>query len=552
MKKFWLTLVCILSIWTISIEYSNAQNIESDNLIVDACQLIEDKEYDKALEVLEKAREANPENDAAYFYLSQIYAYKGDSERTETYLNKAIELDPDNFWYRYTSCMLYNSLHELDKSIALYEDLIKDFPKNTNLYYELTNLYTAKKDYNKVLEVLQQVDEITGKTEQTTLARYELLCILGREQEAFEVLADYNREFSSPDILCQMGDHSKRMYQDSLALAYYDEALSLDKDYPRAILGKGDIHLYRREYKEFLSAVKKTVHNPMTPPNVLAFYTDLLSDFSQRSIHDACPAETDSLMTDIYEMHKADTIFAYPVARYYYITGREEKTKDVFKTTSDLNPEDIRPYYNFVNYYIVVKDWKGLAEEIKERGLERFPKDLQLGEILNYAYYELEDYKGIIENSYRIIEENAGNKEIELNMLGQIGDMHHNLGEKKLAYKIYEKALKIDENYIPVLNNYAYFLSLDGKKLKKAYNMSKKTVEAEPNNATYLDTIGWILCLQGKYAEAKTYFKQAMLYGGKESATSMIHYSIVLDALGEKDLAAFYRTRAENLEKKQE
>ena len=87
---------------------------------------------------------------------------------------------------------------------------------------------------------------------------------------------------------------------------------------------------------------------------------------------------------------------------------------------------------------------------------------------------------------------------------------------------------------------------MEGKKLKKAYAMSKKTVEAEPDNATYLDTFGWILYLQGKALEAKPFFKHAMLYGGKDSATILDHYATVLEALGEKDLAKVYRQQAKN------
>ena len=80
--------------------------------------------------------------------------------------------------------------------------------------------------------------------------------------------------------------------------------------------------------------------------------------------------------------------------------------------------------------------------------------------------------------------------------------MHHLLGDTKSAYKAYDKALKIDPSYAPVLNNYAYYLSEEGKQLKKARSMSKKTIEAEPDNATYLDTYGWILHLLGKIGRA--------------------------------------------------
>ena len=118
-------------------------------------------------------------------------------------------------------------------------------------------------------------------------------------------------------------------------------------------------------------------------------------------------------------------------------------------------------------------------------------------------------------------------------------------GDKKKAYKSYDKALEINPDYLPVLNNYAYFLSMDGKKLKKAYEMSRKTVELDPDNSTYLDTFGWILFLQGKALEAKPFFKNAvMLYGGKESPVVLDHYAEVLFALKEYDLAFLYWNQA--------
>ena len=78
--------------------------------------------------------------------------------------------------------------------------------------------------------------------------------------------------------------------------------------------------------------------------------------------------------------------------------------------------------------------------------------------------------------------------------------------------------------------------------------MSKKTIEAEPDNATYLDTFAWILHLQGKDLEAKPFFKHAMLYGGKESPVILRHYATVLEALGEKDSAQVYLNMAKRLE----
>ena len=92
------------------------------------------------------------------------------------------------------------------------------------------------------------------------------------------------------------------------------------------------------------------------------------------------------------------------------------------------------------------------------------------------------------------------------------------------------------------LNNYAYFLSLEKRNLSKAEKMSRKTVEGEPDNVSYLDTYGYILYLLKRPAEAKTWFKRAIIYGGKEDEAVLRHYSMVLEALGEKELALYYKS----------
>ena len=78
--------------------------------------------------------------------------------------------------------------------------------------------------------------------------------------------------------------------------------------------------------------------------------------------------------------------------------------------------------------------------------------------------------------------------------------------------------------------------------------MSKKTIEQEPDNPTYLDTYAWILHLVGQDLEAKALFKHAMLYGGKESAVIVDHYAEVLYSLKEYDLAYIYWNQAKAMD----
>lgn len=133
------------------------------------------------------------------------------------------------------------------------------------------------------------------------------------------------------------------------------------------------------------------------------------------------------------------------------------------------------------------------------------------------------------------------NKEKLLESWSIMGDMYHSMGNRKASYSCYEEALKVDPSYAPVLNNYAYYLCTEGKKLKKALKMSEITVRANPDNATYLDTYAWILHLLGRDAEAKPLLKHAMIYGGRESKEVLYHYAEVLRKLGDS-LADYYQS----------
>ena len=117
------------------------------------------------------------------------------------------------------------------------------------------------------------------------------------------------------------------------------------------------------------------------------------------------------------------------------------------------------------------------------------------------------------------------------------GDFYHTLGERERMYADYDSTLIYDPGNINVLNNYAYYLSVEGRDLKKAQAMSAKTLEAEPLNATYLDTYAWILFKMKKYNEALGYMEKALRYLDRDNPEIYEHYGDVLFMCGEKEKA---------------
>ncbi|HUX53713.1 MAG TPA: hypothetical protein VMV56_04825 [Williamwhitmania sp.] len=113
-----------------------------------------------------------------------------------------------------------------------------------------------------------------------------------------------------------------------------------------------------------------------------------------------------------------------------------------------------------------------------------------------------------------------------------MGDIYHELGKKKLGYKMYDKVLSINPNQLSVLNNYSYFLSVDGKRLDDALKMSRITINQDPNNATFLDTYGWILFKLKRYNEAESFIRQAIVNGADDNAEVLEHYGDTKFKLG--------------------
>ena len=127
------------------------------------------------------------------------------------------------------------------------------------------------------------------------------------------------------------------------------------------------------------------------------------------------------------------------------------------------------------------------------------------------------------------------------------GDFHHTLGDMEKMYADYDSTLFYDPDNIAVLNNYAYFLSLEDRDLQRALEMSAKTIVAEPYNATYLDTYAWILFRLKRYRESLEYMEKALQYMETDNADLFEHYGDVLFKCGNTEKGVENRHRAVQL-----
>lgn len=522
---------------------AEAQNQFNDNFL-DAVRSYSNGEYATALKRFESILAQEPDNDAAWYYKGVCEMSVGREDAGEISLKKATVLDSTNYWYRDRLAMAYSVRGKVKEALAEYEKITTQYPKKLEPYYTLTNLYLSTGDYSNAINTLNSIEELSGKSDGTVLTKYRIYLQLQKQEEALEELKKYSEEYSSPQVLAMLGDHELGLSRDSVALNYYREALSLDSSYSPAMLGIAEYYRLNRNFPEFFEQLETIISNEAVEIGAKTDYlTQLLRHVDARFIQ-SNKAQLNKCHNTLASTHPDDSTALRTAGIYFFNAGDREDADRLFRANIENYPHSFDITRDYLEFLALTEDYQSLVREC-DRALNLFGDNESIFNMAVVADYNLHNLQSVIARSEERIRKAPKDSAVCLNAYSTIGDIYHEMGENAKAYKAYEKALRINPDYAPVLNNYAYFLSLEGKMLGKAYKMSKKTVEQEPDNVTYLDTFGWILHLQGKDIEAKPFFKHAMLYGGKEDATVLAHYALVLENLGETDLAKSYKAQAQ-------
>lgn len=554
MKNIFRTIVVALSI-AFSAVAANAQN----EYFLEGLKYFNLKEYTAAKAQFIKALEVDSTggNDAAFYYLSRIAMIEKSYDNAEKLLQRAIEKDSVNTTYKEALAQIYLAKNNLAMTIEIYDRLVKANPKRMNYYYTLAELYIAAKDLPAATKLIERIEQVSGRNEATASLRFKIFRMEDNWDGAVEYFTDFDSEQQSVNVETLLGDLYLERYKDTLAMEYYEKALSHQRNYMPAIYGKSEVYRARKDYPNFFKTVKVVMaDDAMNPQGKVAYVRDIMQTPGVMTTYQK---EMDSLITTLNAANPSDTLVKQLVVGYYLQGERKHEAVEVIRdyTLTNPSPQQVTEYISFLLY---VEDYKPLEKLLTGKECDTLVKHLDAIsltdrlDILAFVFFKEERYKESIEIYKRLEKEAraAGDKDMLLKTYSLLGDLSHLVGDVQGSYSYYKKALKINPDEIGVLNNYAYYLSLQRKDLKRAYNMSKKTIEAEPDNPTYLDTFGWILFLMDKPIEAKSTFKHAMLYGGKESAAILDHYAEVLYSLKEYDLAFIYWNQAKAIDTKNE
>ena len=521
------------------------QQRKYDYFFLEAMRLKEKKDYASAFGLLQHCLDIHPNAASALYEVSQYYMFLRQVPQGQEALEKAVANAPDNYWYSQGLASLYQQQNELDKAITLLEQMVVRFPAKQDPLFNLLDLYGRQEKYDKVISTLNRLEKHMGKNEQLSMEKFRIYLQMKDDKKAFQEIESLVQEYPM-DMRYQviLGDVYLQNGKKQEAYDVYQKVLAAEPDNPMAIFSMasyykqtGQEELYQQQLDTLL------LNKKVTPDTKVGVMRQMIVENEQA---DKDSTQIIALFDRIMKQEQDDPQIPMLYAQYLLSKNMEAESVPVLEQVVDLDPTNKAARMMLIGAAAKKEDYKQIIK-VCEPGIEATPDALEFYYYLAVAYNQAEKPDSVISICKRALEHKTadGKKEIVSEFYSILGDMYHTQKQMKEAYAAYDSALVYNPSNIGALNNYAYYLSVERRDLDKAEEMSYKTVKAEPNNATYLDTYAWILFEKGNYAEARIYIDNAMKSeGGDKSDVIVEHCGDIYYMTGDVDGALTYWKKA--------
>lgn len=516
----------------------------------------------QARQLFTKAIEQDSTYAPAHYELASIIVYN-DPAKAIDHARKATELDSTNRWYKqlYGQALLVGRRYA--EAIPIFEHLVRTAPSPDH-YRILAALYEQDKRPFSAIAILDSAEGQFGLNPYLSEMKRGMLLSTHQFDRALEEAEKMATHIPyMPENHIALGEVYDLMKRDSLAVASFHKALEIDPANTMAWMALADHHHKRGDIRAYLNAtynIFKLDGLPLTEK--VAIFRRLTSN---RRFYSDNYTQIDILATTLRTAYPDDKSVTDLFANHLISSGKVAEALDIYKAQCNDESASKEAFLAVME----ISNYLGLADSVSlylNRALVRFPKDAELYVRRAHLHLLGKEYDKA-NSSYREGLKHADNDTLRSTIWGYIGDLYHQLavGEDDITvegkfgtksddrnerkqmvrcYECYDKALLLYPENSGVLNNYAYFLSLEERDLERALEMSEKCNSLTANNPTYLDTKAWILHKLGRNDEAKRIMRQAISLDSSNSADLQLHYGDILAALGERFMAEVYWRKA--------
>ena len=517
---------------------------------LEAVRLEQQQRYDEAYEMINHCLSIAPEAPSALYKAATYYFFLDRKEKALEALVKAVEGEPDNYWYRQTLASYYQTNREYDKAITVLEEMQQQFPKrNGELLSALVGLYSHTQQYDKVIDALERLEQLMGKSEGISMEKSRNYLLMGDKEGAFKEMEALAAEYPENSY-----------YRVMLANMYMeheqgDDALSLLQNVLTEEPDNGPAKITLTQYyKQIADTVMyhAMVDSVMMTPTVdddtkVKMMVQLIMDKADSTY-------VIDLFDRVMQQPQRSAKIGHLAVQYMIKMGQgEEHVRPILLRMLEAEPDHIQARLQLLSYAAKRSD----AEEVIDicsTAIDYTPEVLEFYYYKAIGLYQIGNPQEALNTYRKATAQVTAESDMELvsDIFAAMGDIYHQMQQPEEAYHCYDSALVYNPSNILVLNNYAYYLSEEDKQLEKAEQMSLRSIKAEPENATYLDTYAWILYKQKRYEEALTYIEKALSVDSVASDVLYEHAGDICYRLGDTERALDYWKQALSIQRKAE
>ena len=521
------------------------QQRKYDYFFLEAMRMKEKNEYDAAFGLLQHCLDINSNASSALYEISQYYMFLRQVPQGQAALEQAVAYAPDNFWYSQGLVGLYQQQNELDKAVTLLEKMVTRFPLKQEPLFNLLDIYSRQEKYNDVISTLNRLEKRLGKNEQLSMEKFRIYLQMKDDKKAFQEIESLVQEYPM-DMRYQviLGDVYLQNGRKQEAYDAYQKVLAVEPDNPMALFSMasyyeqtGQKELYQQQLDTLL------LNKKVASDTKISVMRQVIVENEQSSAKDS--TQVIALFDRMMEQDMDDPQIPMLYSQYLLSKNMEQEAVPVLEQVVNLDPANKAARLMLVSAAMKKEDHKQIIK-VCEPGIEATPDALELYYYLAIAYHQAEQTDSVLSVCSRALEHVTADtrKEVISDFYSIMGDVYHTKQQMAEAYAAYDSSLVYNPSNIGALNNYAYYLSVERRDLDKAEEMSYKTVKAEPNNSTYLDTYAWILFEKGNYAEARIYIDNALKNDGEKSDVIVEHCGDIYFMTGDVEGALKYWKKA--------
>ena len=485
--------------------------------------------YQQADSLLSLALKIIPEDAAANYEKARLLSAYGKNKEALVLAKKAITQDSANKWYQVLYADLSKANGDYKNYLNTYKKLCEKEPGNLGFQNELAFAYYFTGDYKHAVQTYRTVEMLMGVTPQLTKQMADLYLRLDEKDSAlrqYEQLVKYNPE--NTRAYAMLAEFASKNGLPKTAEWAYRQIIRLNPNDPYVHISLADFYRKNGKPVQSFDELKVGFANPKLDTKtkinlLLTYYSGQLTDDQK--------AQALELAEVIKSAHPKDSVADAFYASMLYENKKYKEARPLFREMLVNNQNNYSYWEQLLFCDLYLNDDKALEVDaiVVTKRFPQKPVPYLLGGIGSFQLKNYKQAKTFLEKGQKLA---YGNDALLENIYSTLGDTYHELKENNAAYKAYDEVLRLNSENTIVLNNYAYYLALDGVRLDKAASLAKKAVDLDPYNQNNLDTYAWVLYKQKKYNLALKWEEKALNNGGKTSGVVVEHYGDILYRLG--------------------